>query len=155
MRKNVILLAMMMGAFLASSCSSDDNGASTNHPTANEIIQVVSSGTWRITSYIDSGNDETADFAGYNFAFTASTNIVAAANGTDTYSGIWSVENDSDDDEPHDIDFNLAFTAPSPQSFIDLSDDWDILEHTATKIRLIDVSGGNGGTDYLTFEKNP
>lgn len=35
-----------------------------------------------------------------------------------------------------------------------LSDDWDVLERTDTKIRLIDVSGGNGGTDYLTFEKN-
>ena len=23
-----------------------------------------------------------------------------------------------------------------------------------TKIELIDISGGNGGTDYLTFEKN-
>jgi hypothetical protein len=25
---------------------------------------------------------------------------------------------------------------------------------TSTKIELIVVSGGNGGTDYLTFEKN-
>ena len=38
--------------------------------------------------------------------------------------------------------------------YMDLSDDWDIVERTDTKIRLQDVSGGNGGTDYLTFEKN-
>ncbi len=37
--------------------------------------------------------------------------------------------------------------------FEELSDDWDIISHSSTKIELIDISGGNGGTDYLTFEK--
>ena len=46
----------------------------------------------------------------------------------------------------------------SPFSFItstlsSLNDDWHILEQTAKKIKLEDVSGGNGGTDYLTFEQ--
>jgi hypothetical protein len=35
----------------------------------------------------------------------------------------------------------------------DLSDDWDIISYTDTEIKLIDVSGGNGGTDYLTLTK--
>jgi hypothetical protein len=48
----------------------------------------------------------------------------------------------------------ILFSSPAPADFIDdLSDDWDILSYSATKIELIDVSGGNGGTDYLTFEK--
>jgi hypothetical protein len=38
--------------------------------------------------------------------------------------------------------------------FEDLNDDWDIISHSPTKIELKDVSGGNGGTDYLTFENN-
>ena len=38
--------------------------------------------------------------------------------------------------------------------FEDLNDDWDFISQSSTKIELIDVSGGNGGTDYLTFEKN-
>jgi len=38
--------------------------------------------------------------------------------------------------------------------FEDLNDDWDFISQSATKVELIDVSGGNGGTDYLTFEKN-
>lgn len=43
----------------------------------------------------------------------------------------------------------------SPTVFADeLTDDWDIISYTDTKIQLVDVSGGNGGTDYLTFEKN-
>jgi len=51
-----------------------------------------------------------------------------------------------------DLDFNIFFA--SPPDFEDLSDDWDFISHTSTKIELIDMSGGNGGTDYLTFEKN-
>jgi len=154
MKKKIILAILVSGAFFITSCSSDDNGGSTNNPTVNEIVQTISTGTWRITSYIDSGNDETNDFTGYNFTFTADNNAVTATNGTNTYSGLWSVTDDSDDDSPNDIDFDLTFNAPSPNSFIDLTDDWDVLERTATRIKLVDVSGGNGGTDYLTFEKN-
>jgi hypothetical protein len=51
-----------------------------------------------------------------------------------------------------DIDFNIFFA--SPVDFSELSEDWDIITNTGTKIELIHVSGGNGGTDLLTFEKN-
>ncbi len=51
-----------------------------------------------------------------------------------------------------DIDFNIFFA--SPADFAELSEDWDIISHTASKIELKHVSGGNGGTDLLTFEKN-
>ena len=36
----------------------------------------------------------------------------------------------------------------------ELEDDWEVIEYTATQIRLKDVSGGNGGTDYLYLTKN-
>ena len=51
-----------------------------------------------------------------------------------------------------DIDFNIFFS--SPADFAELSEDWDIISHSASKIELKHVSGGNGGTDLLTFEKN-
>ena len=63
--------------------------------------------------------------------------------------GTWFADNDDDDG---DVDFNLLFIDPA--LFQELNDDWDIVELTNTKIRLVDVSGGNGGTDYLTFERN-
>ena len=34
-----------------------------------------------------------------------------------------------------------------------LSEDWEIIFLTNTKIELRHVSGGNGGADILTFEK--
>ncbi|WP_396177823.1 hypothetical protein [Flavobacterium sp.] len=137
---------------LTFSCSSDDNGSSTS-PTITDVTNTMSSGTWRITKYIDSGDDETTDFNGYNFTFSPNT-ILMATNGTNEYMGSWIVatDNSNDDSPSNDLDFIISFSGPV--KFIELSDDWDIQSRTSTKLELIDVSGGNGGTDYLTFEKN-
>ena len=137
---------------LTFSCSSDDNGSSTS-PTITDVTNTMSSGTWRITKYIDSGDDETTDFNGYNFTFSPNT-ILMATNGTNEYMGSWIVatDNSNDDSPSNDLDFIISFSGPA--KFMELSDDWDIQSRTSTKLELIDVSGGNGGTDYLTFEKN-
>jgi hypothetical protein len=142
------ILACIFLLNTASMCSSDDNSSDTT-----PVINTVTQGTWHITYYFDTDHDETADFSGYNFTFNSS-NVLTATNGTNSYVGSWSVTNDdSNDDNPSsDLDFNIAFASPS--NFADLSDDWNIVSRTDTKIELIDVSGGNGGTDYLTFEKN-
>jgi hypothetical protein len=145
-------LSLIFMMNIASTCSGDDDSSSSVDATP--VINTVTSGTWRVTYYFDTDSDETSDFTGYNFTF-GSSNVLTATNGTNTYTGSWSVTNDdsSDDDSPSgDLDFNILFS--SPANFADLSDDWDIISRTDTKIELIDVSGGNGGTDYLTFEKN-
>jgi hypothetical protein len=135
---------------VASMCSSDDDSSSVD---TTPIINAATSGTWRVTSFIDSGNDETNHFTNYNFTFGAS-NVLTAANGTNTYTGTWSVtSDDSDDDNPSgDVDFNIAFA--SPADFTDLTEDWHIVSYTSTLISLQHVSGGNGGTDTLVFTKN-
>ena len=153
--KLIPLLAMIFMLNVASMCSNDDDSPNTpNSADPTPVINTVTQGTWRITFFEDSGVNETYHFTGYNFTFGAS-NVLTATNGTNTYTGVWSVTNDdSDDDSPsNDLNFNILFS--SPANFADeLSDDWDILSRTDTKIELVDVSGGNGGTDYLTFEKN-
>ncbi|MEZ4988540.1 MAG: hypothetical protein R2795_26535 [Saprospiraceae bacterium] len=37
--------------------------------------------------------------------------------------------------------------------FEELNEDWEIISQSDTRIELVHVSGGNGGTDYLTFER--
>lgn len=146
------LLAALFMLNVASMCSSDDDNSNTSQdPTP--VINTVNNGTWRITFFEDSGNNETNHFTGYNFTF-GSGNVLTATNGTNTYTGTWSVTNDdSNDDSPsNDLDFNIAFSAPA--DFTDLTEDWNIITYTSTKIQLVHVSGGNGGTDYVTFEKN-
>jgi hypothetical protein len=153
--KRLIIIPALFCLFMlnvASMCSSDDDSSSnTQDPT--EVIDIATQGTWRVTSYVDSGTNETSDFTGYNFTFGTSS-VLTATNGTNTYTGTWSVvTDDSNDDNPSsDLDFNIFFA--SPANFADLSDDWDVVSFTATTISLIDVSGGNGGTDTLVFTKN-
>lgn len=133
------------------SCSSDDNN-SNNSLIQEEIQSNVESGTWRITSFIDSGTDETNHFTGYNFTFNTS-GVLNANNATNNYDGTWSItDSNSNDDSQDDLDFNITFNLTN--DFEELNDDWDFISHTSTKIELIDISGGNGGIDYLTFEKN-
>lgn len=151
--KLIPILALLFMLNVASMCSSDDDNSNSTSIDPTPVINTASSGTWRITFFEDSGNNETNHFTGYNFTF-GSGNALTASNGTNTYTGTWSVTNDdSNDDSPsNDLDFNITFSAPA--DFTDLTEDWNIISYTATKIQLVHVSGGNGGTDYVTFEKN-
>ena len=137
---------------IAYSCSSEDTVINDNSTEIKQITDMANSGTWRITNYIDSGQNETNDYTGYNFTFV-NGGTLTASNGINTINGTWSVtDQNSSDDDSNDIDFIIFFS--TPPNFEELSDDWDIVSITATKIDLIDISGGNGGTDTLTFEKN-
>lgn len=156
MKAKLILLNLFAVLLVAVSCDSNDDPADTQadvNPA--ELRSAAQNGQWRITYYFDSDKEETSDYAGYVFTFGAD-GTVTATNGTTEVTGTWSVtdSSSSDDDsfdDSSDVDFNLFFA--SPPNFEELSDDWDILEYASGRIRLIDVSGGDGSTDYLTFEK--
>lgn len=151
--KAIRLTSMVLGLFsllFVMSCSKDDDNPSYNTQTS--VQSNLQSGTWRITKFIDSGTDETNDFAGYNFTFNSS-GVLNANNGTNNYDGTWSIrDSNSNDGSQDDLDFNINFNLTN--DFEDLNDDWDFISQSSSKIELIDISGGNGGTDYLTFEKN-
>ena len=153
MKKICFAALIITTVFLTYSCSSDDDGNSTDNSSIAAVVNTMNSGTWRITKYIDNANDETTDFSGYNFTFTQN-NILMASNDTEEIMGSWLVSsgNSNDDNPSNDLDFIISFLGPA--KFMELSDDWDIQSRTSTKLELIDVSGGNGGTDYLTFVKN-
>ncbi|MFM8951103.1 MAG: hypothetical protein ACKOKB_10040, partial [Bacteroidota bacterium] len=142
---SVIFVFLLMAG--VSSCKKDDTST-----LEGQIRSNIESGKWRISKFIDSGDDETSNFSGYNFDFGTSGSVTAT-NGVNSYTGTWSItDSNSDDDNLSDLDFNLNFNLTN--NFQDLNDDWDFISQSETKIELIDVSGGNGGTDYLTFVKN-
>ena len=144
------ILACLLSLFTIVSCNKDDDNPTNNTQTT--VQSIVQSGTWRITKFIDSETDETDHFTGYNFTFQSS-GVLNADNGTNSYDGTWSItDSNSNDDSQDDLDFNINFNLTN--DFEDLNDDWDFISQSSTKIELIDVSGGNGGTDYLTFKKN-
>ena len=147
-----LVIAMLFVLTTSSMCSNEDDSPNSSVNNPSEVINIVNNGTWRITYYYDTDHEETTNFNSYNFTFGAS-NVLTTSNGTNNYTGTWSVtDSNSNDDSLGDLDFNIAFS--SPAQFAELADDWEIIEKSSTLIKLKDVSGGNGGTDYLTFTKN-
>ncbi|MEN8790417.1 MAG: hypothetical protein ABF293_01120 [Flavobacteriaceae bacterium] len=163
MKKKIQYYWFVIAIFALTSCTSDD---SNSDMTANldaqieEVQNLVSSGSWSVASFIDSGVDETDDFAGYTFAFNPDGSLLAD-NGSNQIEGSWSItgddsddssSDDSMDDDSDDIDFNIFFA--SPDRFAELTEDWEIVSRTNSRIELIHISGGNGGTDTLILERN-
>lgn len=109
-----------------------------------DLSDFLDAGTWFVASYIDSGDDETGDYNGYNLDFSASNGTVVATNGSNTNNGTWQVLNSGN---KLLLDFGLDFP------FEEFNDDWDVLSATETEVVLQDISGGGGGIDTLTLQK--
>ena len=159
MKRKLYYTAMMISfcLLMMMSCTSDDdnNNPNDNSQDIAAIETAAESGTWRVSSYIDSGDNETNDFNGYTFTFSLDGTLTAT-NGITTYSGTWSVTNSSSSDDSSsdsDIDFNIAFPVPEEHDFNDLNDDWDVVSYSNTTLSLRDVSGGDGSIDTLIFER--
>lgn len=150
-------ILILVVSLVLSACSNDDDGSPENNTQQiSEIENQMQSGTWRITNYNDSGEDETSDFNGYDFSFNSDGSLVAI-NGTITRTGNWSVTNESSSSSSSsndNINFNIFFPLMDSNDFGDLTDDWGIISTSSTIIELIDVSSDNGSTDLLKFEKN-
>lgn len=141
-------LTALSFVFLMTSCT---NGSDDVVPTQDIVQQNVQTGSWKITSFIDSGNDETNHFTGYSFIFGSNGTLTATGGGS-SVAGTWNIaDNNSNDDSVDDLDFNIFFNLGN--DFDELSEDWNVVSQSSSRIELIHVSGGNGGTDHLTFEK--
>lgn len=142
--KKLIFILSALTLFLFVSCKKDDNSTSSISTTT--VTNTIVSGTWKITYYWDTDHEETASYSGYNFAF-GSGNILTATKTGSSVTGTWTTLLD-------DSEIKLVLGFSTPTSFVEISDDWHVIERTDTRIKLQHISGGNGGTDYLTFEKN-
>lgn len=139
-----ILATLLIAASIAFvQCDKNDDNPNI---TQSQVTTTVSSGSWRVTYFFDTDHEETANFSGYTFTF-AGNNVLTAVNGGSTVTGTWAAGTD-------DSKTKLIIGFISPNSFEDLSEDWQVIELTSNKIRLEHKSGGNGGTDQLTFERN-
>jgi len=157
MKNTVINLSILILAILVFKSCTKDDGKENSVVDSSDIPLIKSTmmkGDWHVSYYFDSDKDETSDYVNYIFTFQENGTL-GATNGNTSLSGAWSIttsENSSDDKSISDVDFNILFS--SPEIFEELSDDWDIKSYSNNQIELIDISGGNGGTDLLTFSKN-
>ncbi|WP_064972174.1 hypothetical protein [Kordia zhangzhouensis] len=109
--------------------------------SGNNLATVLTDGIWIVQSYTDDGNDETADYNGYQLTFM-SNGTVQASNGT-VINGTWDVQNAG----------NVLALSFATVPFDEFTDDWDVISVTSTEVVLQDVSGGGGGTDVLKLSK--
>lgn len=160
--KNILVYGKVMLftlLFTLGSCSSNDDNDNTGgldgsggsgvnvNEQINELNVIMTSGSWIVTFYFDTDQEETNNYRTFAFVFNPQGSI-NASNGVETNNGTWSVTPDSSN---NDIDFNINFS--SPPDFAELSDDWEVILYTNNKLELRDVSSDNVGTDLLTFER--
>ena len=149
MKSNWVLAFIITAGLSIVSCTKDND--LNNELALDQMEDSIETGAWVISLFKESGKDETNHFSGYDFTFSADGKLFAE-NGLNSYDGTWSItDSNSNDDSQSDLHFNIFFNLSN--DFEDLNDDWDVLSNSDVKIELIDVSGGNGGTDYLTLEK--
>ncbi|PHR71846.1 MAG: hypothetical protein COA67_05470 [Lutibacter sp.] len=117
----------------------------TSNTNTSDLSTIITDGNWVVANYNDSGQDETADYNGYQITFI-SNGIVDAVNTSGTISGTWSTTIDDGQ-----LKMILDFGAQTP--FDEFNDDWDVYDVEVDRVELKDVSGGNGTTDILVFEK--
>jgi hypothetical protein len=144
MKLKFILLALVL---VLTSCDE-----SVDLPLLNEarVIERMTSGTWKITQFTHQNTLKTSDYEGVIFDFDAIT-VALTNTGTTPVVGNWSVIDEGFEGEP-ELVVTLALTSVEPR-FTNISDDWDIIESSATRLRLKDENFVTGTTDYLTFQK--
>lgn len=126
----------------------------TGNPKVEEVQRFVTSGKWQVVYFFNTDKEETGKYSQYTFQFLPNGSL-AANDGPASLSGGWSVMHQSDASgdsrEYADIDFNISFTTVPVLG--ELSDDWEIISASNTKIELRNISGGNGAINFLTFQK--
>ena len=116
-----------------------DGGAPA--PTLSELII---DGNWIVANYRDSGDDETANYDGFNFSFNQD-GTVAATDGITTVDGSWDEFIDGD---KHKLALDMGSDIP----FDEFAEDWDVVSFTELRIELTHVNSDET-TDTLVFEK--
>lgn len=100
-------------------------------------------GTWIVALYSDSGVDETSDYTGYQIDFREDGTVIAESD-TDLIDGTWEVLG---------ADTTLVLNFGGDIPFDEFEDDWDVFSVEPMRVEIRDVSGGDGTTDILVFER--
>ena len=137
--KKISLLLITSLLITAVSCSKT---AGDNNP----VPGIVTSGTWHVSLFVNSGTDETSSFSGYGFEFSASGTLTAT-KGSVTKTGTWSTGNSS-----NKLVIDLGPKDASNLPYGEISKNWKLISSSSTEIKLGDDN--TSSNEYLTFTKN-
>lgn len=108
------------------------------------IIQMMTSGAWKITSFKEGGTDITASFNGYISNFY-DDKTMKATNGTVTYTGTWNGDINSQT-------FTANFTNAA-EPIVKLNGTWSILSSSTESVGKF-IQDKNGITYQMELTKN-
>jgi hypothetical protein len=118
-----------------------ENSITTNLDLSNVIV----SGTWHVSYFLEDSVDKSAEFSGYNFTFLQNGTSVAVKNYSST-NGNWSSSIDNGNNK-----LNISFTGSTLE---ELENDWSVIEFSTNNIRLKKGDIGESEIYYLYFTKN-
>ena len=108
MKRHILNFGIFLAVISFAACTDDNENNDIDNfaqlqADVEEISNTATAGPWTITNFVDSGKNETSDFAGYGFSFNADGSLVAD-NGSSTITGTWSIsiDDDSSDDSQSD-----------------------------------------------------
>ena len=122
-----------------------ERATDTGGGAADELSPVLISGEWIVAQYLDSGNPETSNYAGFKFNFKEDGTVIAF-NDTEEITGTWSVTSETEGDR-----LVLDFGEVVP--FDEFNEDWHVITFNEARVELEDIDEGAGTTDTLVFEK--
>jgi len=142
--KTSIKLLALASLFMIVSCSkSTDETINPDSKTG----QVT--GSFKVTSYLDSGKDETTDYSAYSFSFNSDGTFTASA-GSAGFAGSWQLGNSGSDDD--NSSNRLLITITGNKQMDDLSHNWLIVSLDNTTIHLVDDNPAS--MEEITFTRN-
>ncbi len=146
-----LFVLLLIGVFLA--CDTDQDDIALSTAEAEQLNVMVKSGSWHISEFILDDDNNTAEYANYEFVFNENSKLAAEAKG-ESLSGTWRVSNDSGSeyDSYYDVDFNIFFD--SSTKFGELTNNYDVISATNSEIKLNLQDNPSGKTAILVFSKN-
>ncbi len=92
------------------------------------VVATVTPGLYRISKFIDTGDDETAQFNGYTFRFRSNGALVATTNTGAVFNGRWRLNS---------AQTMMELEIGGTEALKDLDDDdWRVKVLTSTRIKL-------------------
>jgi hypothetical protein len=129
-------------------CDEDDDNDHNDDdedPDDSELFVELVKGEW-IVGYFFNETDKTSDFTDYKFTFSTDSTVIAD-NGSNQINGTW--DGKSEDNGSHELELKFAETA----LFVQLEDDWDVLDFDGKVIKLMDEDTVEGSKRFLNFER--
>lgn len=143
MKKMKRLIYALALTFFLFSCDDEDKDPILN-ASEEKLVNTIENSVWRVTLFIEDGEDETSDYTGITLNFLPAGKIEAFNGSQLLEEGTWRTLRDDGK-----LEFWITFT--QNEILEEISDDWYVISMTETKIEMEDDN--DQFIDKLTLQK--